>query len=267
MAATANANSGRALALARRKAMSSGGKAAVGNRSGANTAPAPATAAPAPSSRTSVRGGAVASAGSSARKASLERRRAMSTHGKQAVSTADRVRGPETRPGARHVAAAAKPDTQAKEGCGCGCGGKGDCGDQASVTPPAAAVARPRIRRPARSATAQNPSRAAALARRRAQSSRGKAGISSAGMSEAQTARAANPQLSGRELARALREQRSRRGSSGQKKSAPTGRRRKAADRQARCSKGCALEGRCQRDQSWPDGNRHHGRAQPRCHR
>ncbi|MGB5426051.1 MAG: CsoS2 family carboxysome shell protein, partial [Gammaproteobacteria bacterium] len=51
-----------------------------------------------------------------------------------------------------------------------------------------------------------------------------------AGMSEAQTARAANPQLSGRELARALREQRSRRGSSGQKKSAPTGRRRKAAD-------------------------------------
>lgn len=211
--------------------MSSGGKAALGNRSGANTAPAPAaTAAPAPSSRTSVRGGAVASAGSSARKASLERRRAMSTHGKQAVSTADRVRGPETRPGARHVAATARPDTQAKEGCGCGCGGKGDCGDQASVTPPAAAVARPRIRRPARSATAQNPSRAAALARRRAQSSRGKAGISSAGMSEAQTARAANPQLSGRELARALREQRSRRGSSGQKKSAPTGRRRKAAD-------------------------------------
>ena len=211
--------------------MSSGGKAALGNRSGANTAPAPAaTAAPAPSSRTSVRGGAVASAGSSARKASLERRRAMSTHGKQAVSTADRVRGPETRPGAGHVAATARPDTQAKEGCGCGCGGKGDCGDQASVTPPAAAVARPRIRRPARSATAQNPSRAAALARRRAQSSRGKAGISSAGMSEAQTARAANPQLSGRELARALREQRSRRGSSGQKKSAPTGRRRKAAD-------------------------------------
>lgn len=211
--------------------MSSGGKAALGNRSGANTAPAPAaTAAPAPSSRTSVRGGAVASAGSSARKASLERRRAMSTHGKQAVSTADRVRGPETRPGAGHVAATARPDTQAKEGCGCGCGGKGDCGDQASVTPPAAAVARPRIRRPARPATAQNPSRAAALARRRAQSSRGKAGISSAGMSEAQTARAANPQLSGRELARALREQRSRRGSSGQKKSAPTGRRRKAAD-------------------------------------
>jgi hypothetical protein len=203
--------------------MSSGGKAALGNRSGA-------AAAPAPGSRPPVRAGAAASAGSSARKASLERRRAMSTHGKQAVTTTDRIRGPETRPGARSVVAAAKPDTQDREGCGCGCGGKGDCGDQASVTPPAAAVARPRIRRPARPAIAQNPGKAAALARRRAQSSRGKAGISSAGMSEAQTARAANPQLSGRELARALREQRSRRGSSGQKKSAPTGRRRKAAD-------------------------------------
>jgi len=223
MEATANANSGRALALARRKAMSSGGKAALGNRSGA-------AAAPAPSSRPPVRAGAAASAGSSARKASLERRRAMSTHGKQAVITADRIRGPETKPGAKRVAAAATPDTQAKEGCGCGCGGKGDCGDQASITTPSAAVASPRCRRPARTAIAQNPGKAAALARRRAQSTRGKAGISSAGMSEAQTARAANPQLTGRELARALREHRSRHGYTGQKKSAPTGRRRKAAD-------------------------------------
>jgi hypothetical protein len=203
--------------------MSSGGKAAVGNGSGA-------TAAPASSSRPTARAGAAASAGGSARKASLERRRAMSTHGKQAVSTADRVRGPENKPGAERVAAAAKPDTQAKGGCGCGCGGKGDCGDQAPVTTPGDAVTRPRSRRPVRAAIAQNPGKAAALARRRAQSSRGKAGISSAGMSEAQTARAANPQLSGRELARALREQRSRLGSTGQKKSAPTGRRRKAAD-------------------------------------
>ncbi len=154
----------------------------------------------------------------------------MSTHGKQAVTTADRIRGPETRPDARRVVAAATPDTPAKEGCGCGCGGKGDCGDQASTTTSGAAVNRPRYRRPARPAIAQNPGKAAALARRRAQSTRGKAGISSAGMSEAQTARAANPQLTGRELARALRQQRSRHGSTGQKKSAPTGRRRKAAD-------------------------------------
>jgi len=226
MAATANANSGRALALARRKAMSSGGKGAFGNQSGATAASA---AAPTPSSRPPVRAGAAASAGGSARKASLERRRAMSTHGKKAVSTADRVRGPETKPDAKRVAAVS-PDTQAKGGCGCGCGGKGDCGDQASVTTPSAAVARPRSRRPVRPAIVQNTSKAAALARRRAQSSRGKAGISSAGMSEAQTARAANPQMSGRELAKALRDQRSRRGSSGQKKSAPTGRRRKKTE-------------------------------------
>lgn len=223
MEATANANSGRALALARRKAMSSGGKAALGNRSGT-------TAPPATSSRPPVRAGAGASAGSSARKASLERRRAMSTRGKLAVTTADRIRGPESKPGAKRVTAAATPDTQAREGCGCGCGGKGDCGDQASITTPSAVVASPRYRRPARPAIAHNPGKAAALARRRAQSSRGKAGISSAGMSEAQTARAVNPEMTGRELARALRDQRSRRGSSGQKKSAPTGRRRKAAD-------------------------------------
>lgn len=48
-------------------------------------------------------------------------------------------------------------------------------------------------------------------------------------MSEAQTARAANPQLSGRELARALRDQRSRRGGAGHKKSAPSGRQRKTS--------------------------------------
>ncbi|EXJ15187.1 carboxysome shell protein CsoS2 [Imhoffiella purpurea] len=73
-----------------------------------------------------------------------------------------------------------------------------------------------------------NPGRAASLARRRAQSSRGKAGMSANGMTAAQTARAANPELSGRELAKALREQRSRRGGAGQKKSAPTGRSRAA---------------------------------------
>ena len=36
----------------------------------------------------------------------------MSTHGKQAVITADRIRGPETKPGAKRVEAAARPDTQ-----------------------------------------------------------------------------------------------------------------------------------------------------------
>jgi hypothetical protein len=45
-------------------------------------------------------------------------------------------------------------------------------------------------------------------------------------MTATQAARATNPDLSGRELARALREQRSRRGGAGQKKSEPCGRKR-----------------------------------------
>jgi hypothetical protein len=75
---------------------------------------------------------------------------------------------------------------------------------------------------------ARSSSRAASLARRKAMSSRGKAGINTSS-SSAQTARAANPDLSSRELARDLREQRSRTGKSGDKKSQPTGRMRQNA--------------------------------------
>lgn len=66
-------------------------------------------------------------------------------------------------------------------------------------------------------------------------------------MTPAQTARATNPQMSGRELARALRDQRSRRGKAGQKKSEPCGRRRTAR------SKGDGSPGAAQ-DASWKVG-------------
>lgn len=52
-------------------------------------------------------------------------------------------------------------------------------------------------------------------------------------MSEAQAVRAGNPKLSGRELAQAIRDQRSHRGGAGQKKSAPCGRVRNADAAQA----------------------------------
>ena len=68
--------------------------------------------------------------------------------------------------------------------------------------------------------------RAASVARRRALSSRGKSGIGKSGLSAAQTARAANPDLSGRELAQALRKERSRNGSSGKKAAECSGQRR-----------------------------------------
>ena len=65
--------------------------------------------------------------------------------------------------------------------------------------------------------------RAQALVRRQALSSRGKAGLTGKPMSAAQTARVTNPELSGRELAKALREQRSQRGRGSERKAQPTG--------------------------------------------
>ena len=221
MAATAQ--NGRALALARRKAMSSGGKGAVAPSS---SSPAPAPAAAAATKPRAAATQATTRAGGSARKASLERRLALSSKGKLAANSSDRTRSGNER---SRVAVNEPPAPSTAKGgdCGCGCGGNGGCDERKSTAP---APVRARSRRPARPSIAQSPSKAAALARRRAQSTRGKAGLSSGGMTEAQTARAANPQLSGRDLARVLREQRSKRGASGQKKSAPTGRRRKAKE-------------------------------------
>ena len=150
----------------------------------------------------------------------------MSSRGKVAVQSGDRVRGHQPRKApapapAVDAAASAKP-----EGCGCGCKGESD---RTPVARPDAVVApngRAKSRVARRTAVSTNPGRAASLARRRAQSSRGKAGLGASGMTPAQTARATNPELSGRELARALREQRSKRGGAGQKKSEPCGRKR-----------------------------------------
>ncbi len=107
------------------------------------------------------------------------------------------------------AAATDAPKAEKSGDCGCGCGGKGDCAPKERT--PVRANSR-RSTRTNKPKIAANPSKAAALARRKAQSTRGKAGISAGGMSEAQTARAANPTLSSRELAQTLREQRSTRG-------------------------------------------------------
>ena len=110
---------------------------------------------------------------------------------------------------ASQKAVAEAPKAEKSGDCGCGCGGKGDCAPKASAPARATARRSTRINKPK---IAANPSKAAALARRKAQSTRGKAAIPASGMSEAQTARAANPDLSSRELAQALRESRSTRG-------------------------------------------------------
>ena len=239
------AMSGRALALARRKALSGAGKAAgmaagPGRtradsmmRSSApapqNTGSAPVTA-PVPAPQSSVRSSASA-AGSSSRAAALARRKAMSSRGKLAATSRDRVRdGVRRKPVAEPAASTteARQETSKAGDCGCGCNGSRGCKDAATASPMASSrfETRGKVRSPRRNEANKNPGRAASMARRRAQSSRGKAGVGASGMTPAQTARAGNPDLSGRELARALREQRSRRGNAGQKKSAPTGRQR-----------------------------------------
>ncbi len=116
-----------------------------------------------------------------------------------------------------------KPPTD----CGCGC--KGDCnGDKVAEVSTTSARSRKSQRSVKRRTTVQasaaNNSRVTALARRQAMSARGKAGVSANGMTAAQTVRVANPLISGRELAQALRTQRSRQGKTGQKKSSPCGR-------------------------------------------
>ncbi|MFM1892526.1 MAG: hypothetical protein RLZ44_1603 [Pseudomonadota bacterium] len=221
----AEVTSGRALAQARRRAQSSGGKGARGQ--------SPAVAATAGSApRTTPAASAVATplatAPSVGRAASIARRKAQSSGGKLATPGKDRVRSAAAvQPAAASAAPAGAPAPA--EGCGCGC--KGEAGE-ARPQAPASAVGkpatRPKPRNNRRLEITGSAGRAAALARRKAQSSRGKAGLSAGGMSAAQTARAANPQLSGRELAQALRNQRSRKGGTGQKKSEPSGRQRPA---------------------------------------
>jgi len=225
MAQTANTSSSRATALARRKAMSTTGKAGIAP-AGTTRATATSSAPSAPS--TAVRGTPrPASSGPVGRSASRARREAMSTRGKAATASGDRT---------RNAPAKAAPATQAPEqksgGCGCGCNGdpakrKEGCGGERAAAPAQTPQARIGNGHKVRSRTPVVPkssSRATSLARRQAQSSRGKAGISPNGMSAAQTARAANPQMSGRELAQALRSQRSRQGGAGTKKSEPCGR-------------------------------------------
>jgi len=229
MAQSAKTNSGRELAMARRRAMSAGGKAglpqsqqqATHSTPTMSSVPSPRNAAPraaAPRVRTSP--GAVSSS-STARAAALARRKAMSTRGKQAVSSSDRVRSaPKS---ANSASALAAPAKRKEEGRGDGSAVQAPKRERSASNGASASRARNGLK----PAIIQSPAKAASMARRKAQSTRGKAGIGPSGMSEAQTARAANPQLSGRELARAVRDQRSRRGGAGKKKSAPSGKQRK----------------------------------------
>lgn len=234
MAQTANSSTGsaRQAALARRRAMSTQGKAAIKSNSGqarsASRAPAgnqAVSAAPAASTVSRP-----ATAEPSARAASKARRRAMSQRGKAGVSSSDRQRGDVMRAKSGAKASQVSVRDERKGGCGCGCK-KNRAAEPAPQTPTsevASTFTQPASGMPNRIAkkVIASPARAASLARRHAMSQRGKAGVSTNGLTAAQTARAANPQLTGRELAKALRAQRSKRGGAGEKRTECAGRRR-----------------------------------------
>ncbi|MBF0265155.1 MAG: carboxysome shell protein [Gammaproteobacteria bacterium] len=127
--------------------------------------------------------------------------------------------------GAAKVAAPDNSEnSQQSEGtCGCGCKDKKNSSRLSKYTESARSSKHSR-KKNNRKKVIVHTSKVAALARRKALSSRGKAAITNTGMSQAQTARAANPDLNSRELSKALREQRSKSGKSGQKSSTrPTG--------------------------------------------
>jgi len=145
----------------------------------------------------------------------------MSSGGKAVLQGGDRTR--MATPGSE-AASAARPAADSAEKSGCGCGGKRERAEATAPASPAAPVVKQAMNRARRVTVKRSAGRAASLARREAMSSRGKAGVSKNGMSVAQTARAGNPNLSSRELARSVREQRSVNGASGQKKSTPCGR-------------------------------------------
>jgi len=227
--AMAKSNSSRSIALARRKAMSSGGKAALkvaggsaGSSAGGN-ASAMSTSQPAPVS---------AAPGVSAREASLARRKAMSTQGKAAVNSKDRVRADTLQKSTKASVTANASQAGERKGCGCGCNGtkieecvnrNKNTGSNGGTTAVRATVAR-------RPQIAANPAKTAALARRKALSTLGKAGMNAQTMNGAQTASASDTNISSRDVAKALRNQRSKNGKAGQKKSEPGGRQQESSE-------------------------------------
>mgnify|MGYP001554145457 FL=1 len=247
-------NSTRELVLARRKAMSSTGKASLpagSSQPSANARPAASTVTSAPALSTapvmSSYSGQANQSASVARLASLERRKAMSTGGKKSIQSKDRIRtvgsadkgtsAPQaSAPTAAAAPAAAAPDTATapKKGCGCGCDGtRAECQSEMTRTMlDTSSVNGSAAIQQAKNAISHSVARAASLARREAMSTRGKGGIGKNGMTAAQTARAGKPNMTSRDLSKALREQRSKTGGAGQKSSQPCGRRRpsKSAD-------------------------------------
>lgn len=224
--------SGRNAARARREAQIYG-KAALPAKTGANaTARAPVkpamqasvTATAKPAAKAVSR--SIMTSTNSGREASRARRQAMSEQGKAGVASSDRQRQVNARK-------AERSQVQEKD-CGCGCKGSGGCGDATEVRATASPVVAPRAtnasrRNEVKVVTASSAGRLNSRLRREALAAHGKTGADAyrKGISSAQMVRHQNPDISGRELARTVRTQRSSNGGSqAAVRSAPAGRRR-----------------------------------------
>ncbi len=211
--------------MARRKAMSTSGKVSLQSNTAQRTAQARSAAVSAPVTATASYAAPASKSASVGRAASLARRLAMSSGGKKGIQSKDRIRTADEIGSSTAAAAASATAAPEKKGCGCGCDGtRTEC--KTSMKAATAPTATAASINQAKQSINRSVGRIASLARREAMSNRGKAGVGKNGMTAAQTARAGNPNLNSRDLSKALREQRSKMGSAGQKKSEPCGRRR-----------------------------------------
>lgn len=220
--------SGRNAARARREAQIYG-KAALPARAAASATAkmavqATVTATPKPVAK--ARPSAALTTSSSGREASRARRQAMSVQGKGGAAISDRQRQANARKAGQNRAM--------DKDCGCGCQGSGACGEATAVRAPEMLSVAPKAtnasrRNEVKVVAASSAGRLNSRLRREALAAHGKTGADAyrKGVSSAQMVRHQNPDISGRELARTLRTQRSSSGNvQGNGRSAPAGRRR-----------------------------------------
>ena len=152
----------------------------------------------------------------------------MSKGGKAAVASTDRNRQVPSAAVASQNNAVVSQDAGVKKDCGCGSKEKRA---QASAAAPVSnapadtvSAISYQVQQNLMKKIGMNSARSAALARRKALSTKGKSALKSGAVSEASAARAANPALTSRELAQVLRTQRSVKGKTCVKqKTLPTG--------------------------------------------
>ncbi len=192
----------------------------------ANPTPAPAPQAAAPVAP-SFAAPAMPRAKPAQKSASRLRRESLASRGKKAETSRDRQRDSEMALKRRSAAEAKSAEGK------CGCGGPCCQEAEAQAAAPAPAVSAPassgvRAVKRKQAVNASDTGRMLSRARRAAMSGRGKAGLEahSKGNSSASVARQANPEISGRDLARVVRESRSKNGSRGCTAAAPARARR-----------------------------------------